>query len=180
MAIITIQEYRDFIGHEGTKVDPRLDSLILAVSSAIELYLGYKLDETATASILTISRRQDYYLDSTGATVTGITYDRPYPYKEETPFTLTEDMYFVESDTGRVTIFYPEMEERGVLKVTYSQTGTSTLEDIKLAAKLLTRYYYKDEYNVQSINAAGQSVSFITGKNFPPHVRTLLDLHRVL
>ena len=53
-------------------------------------------------------------------------------------------------------------------------------DDIKLAAKLLVRYYHKDEYNKTAMSISGSSVTLNQGSGLPPHVRAILDLHREL
>lgn len=175
-ALITVEEYKQFIGYEGNKEDSRMQSTIDAVSSAITEYLGYSLDLDKDYVLLTTAGRVDYFVDAVDIEVTGLKYISPLG--EETVF--SNGQYFT-NEYGKITILAPTpIHTNGRLVVTYTQSGTSSREDIKLAAKLLTRFYYKDEYNVQTVNTAGASVTYITGKNFPPHVRTLLDLHRVL
>lgn len=176
MPLLTVEEYKKFIGYEGSKEDPRMQDTINAVVAAISGYLGYPLDEDRELALLTTKDRKDYFVDAVDIDITGVRYMSP----QGTETIFTENQYFT-SEYGKLTILAPTaIHENGRLLIKYTQAGTSARDDIKLAAKLLTRFYYKDEYNMQAVTTAGASVTYITGKNFPPHVRTLLDLHRVL
>ncbi|ASV43473.1 hypothetical protein [Vibrio phage JSF12] len=180
MTIITVEEYKDFIGSTSTKEDARILELLGAVTKIIEGYIGYDVSPvgaTKSTTLVTSKGRNSYFLDfSTEFSLVSVTYKDRFKNVYNIPL---EDV--VVAPSGRIDIIFPpvEIQDRALLVIEYTADNAVT-EDLKLAAKLLTRYYFKDEYNVQSITASGASVSFITGKNLPPHVRTILDLHRNL
>lgn len=177
--IITPQEYNEFIGYEGSKLEPRLPQIIKAVSGVISKYLGYTIepDGTKSESIRLTSGRTVYYLD--GLDVDNVTSSSYYQRSTDTSTDLLDYKNIIISGARVELMLDWPIADNDILFIEYS-LPTDIAEDIKLAALMLTRYYVKDEYIAQGMSAAGSSITYITGKNLPPHVRTILDLHRVL
>ena len=177
--IITPQEYNTFIGYEGSKVEPRVPQIIKAVSSTISNYLGYSISSSGTKSdsIRLIEGRNIYYLDSMD--VSSIDSSRYYSRDTDTSTDLFAYKDIILSGSRIELMVDWPIKENDILFVEYN-VPKEVQEDIKLAALMLTRYYVKDEYIAQGMSAAGSSITYITGKNLPPHVRTILDLHRLL
>lgn len=188
MALTTEQEYKDFADITSTKPTPKLAGLIAAVSAAIEGYIGYSLGtDDQTNRILTRQERTVYMIDSINSSIDSITYQNTIP-NAPAARTLEATDYFWDADTGTLTILNPmnlggsgiPLMENGILTITFDQNTDTVPEDVKLAANLLVQFYYKGEYNRESVAANGQSVQYQVGRNFPPHVSALLNLHRIL
>lgn len=189
MAFITVQEYKDFAGVTANRDDPRITLLIDSATSAIENYLGYSLGtDDQTERILTKAGRITYFLNSTNLSVVGVNFRRTTAGLPALNRDLEDTEYFVDSANGSITLLDPNniggpavpVSDNGVLTINYNQDTDTVPDDIKLAAMLLVQYYFKNQYNQESISAGGQSVTFIGGRNFPPHVTSLLNLHRLL
>lgn len=189
MALITVQEYKDFVSINGDREDPQIQTLIDAVTAAIQNYIGYSLGTSGEITrVLTKAARTTYMTDSVGVSLSSVTY-KNIGIDAPAARALTEDEdYFFDPGSGILQILNTAelggsgqpLSDNGILVMTYNQDTSTVPEDIKQAAKLLVKFYYKHEYNQESVSANGQSVSYITGRNFPPHVSAILNLHRIL
>lgn len=176
MGIVTSEEYKRFASIEGVKYNDRIEWLIEACSAVVEDVLGYKYHEQGfNETIYTTAGRQSYFLSRTDAIVSNVTYTRRAT--KET-FKIDPDDIIIE-DTGMFTLLAVDAgnHDKIVLELGYN---TESGDTIKLATMLLVKYYFKEEFNKSGVSAGGQNVSYISGKNLPPHVRTLLQLHRII
>lgn len=175
--LVTLDEYKQFASIEGKKDNAQLQSLITACSQLVQDYLGYTLEDSTglNAVIRTRKGATEYMLPSFDAVVNKVTYKiRGTTLEKE----LTEDDVHIE-DTGLIQLYDIIPGEGDIIKVAYTANKELT-EALKLATNLLVKFYYKEEFNKTSIGAAGQTVTYQVGKNFPPHIRAILMMYRLL
>lgn len=175
MNIITQAEYKAFANITGAKEDAQIDALITACSSIVEQVLGFSYSDVTPSRITMYANRDTYFLDTTA----GINNTLKYTPRSTG---VAEDMdasQYILDNSGKLIILRNNIQDYDTITVQSTQSSTIP-EDIKLATMLLVKYYYKEEFNKSSIAAGGQQVNYITGNNLPPHVRTLLLLHRVM
>ncbi|AUG85033.1 hypothetical protein FDJ19_gp026 [Vibrio phage Ceto] len=176
--IITIDEYKAFASIEGKKNDPQIEALIKSCSEIVQEYIGYPL--TATGSIETTVRTRakvtEYMLPNFEMDVQEVKYI-PRGSTSANGISLDSSDYYV-SDTGKLELYSITPNNGDTLWISYN-IAAPDLESIKLATMLLVKYYYKEEFNKTSVGAGGQTVAYQTGKNFPPHVRAILLMHRM-
>lgn len=176
--IITIDQYKAFASIEGKKNDPQIEALIKSCSEIVQDYIGYPLTATGVieTTIRTRAHTTAYMLPAIDMDVQEIKYiPRGYTSAEGRDLTLAD--YSV-SDTGLLELYTITPNNGDTLLISY-QIAVPELEAIQLATMLLVKYYYKEEFNKTSVGAGGQTVSYQTGKNFPPHVRAILLMHRM-
>jgi len=184
MELITETEFKTFAGITSTKSDPRIAALITASSDAIIEYLGsVPIAGNVSEDIYTVEGRNSYLLSNMAASVKSIKYS--YRGGPELELDSSTDYYVLEQE-GKIVLYDTEnvsgsrILTNGKLAVEYAIKDGELSDDIKLATCLLVNYYYKDQYNQQSMSAGGETVNYIGGRNFPPHVTSLLNLHRML
>lgn len=176
--LITEAEYNDYIRYEGSKTDPRLSPTIAAVTNIIHLYLGYEVGSgEKTEKIRTIDGRNVYYLSvSQGVEPTSATYKKRID-KQIVDLDIDDNIFI---DDSRVELVLDwAIRDNDIVSITYTLKD-KVMDDIKQAALMLTRYYMKDEYVSEVLTESGNRINYIVGKNIPPHVATILDLHRSL
>ncbi|QIG60731.1 hypothetical protein VPT02_155 [Vibrio phage VPT02] len=176
--IITIDQYKAFASIEGKKNDPQIEALIKSCSEIVQDYIGYPLTSTGAieTTIRTRNNTTSYMLPAIDMDVQQLKYiPRGYDSADGKELTLAD--YNV-SETGLLELYTVKPKDGDTLLVSY-QVAPKELEAIQLATMLLVKYYYKEEFNKTSVGAGGQTVSYQTGKNFPPHVRAILLMHRM-
>lgn len=175
--LITIEEYKAFASIEGKKTDPQITALIKSCSELVQDFIGYTLasDGSSEQILRAIEGSQTYMLDMADPDIATIYYE---PYNSSDTIELKEDIDYYVSDTGRLELYTVTPRRGDRLQVTIN-TSKEDLESLKLATMLLVRYYFKEEFNKTSVGAGGQTVSYQSGKNFPPHVRAILLMHRM-
>lgn len=190
--LITLQEYKDFVGKTKADDDAQLNVIIPAVSNIIKAYLGNTAPDDPTTPI------EEYvYLDYE----TDKIFTKYWPIRElisveesnrytwdssiHVPLTANSDYYLINDAIVRVpggtTSFSTWPMAPGVVKITYTAGEVDGLgagvidEAIKLAAIELTTYYLKKEY-IQNRSMMGSSLqTYVDTQGMPSHIRRLLD-----
>ncbi|QKN85669.1 hypothetical protein KNV09_gp025 [Vibrio phage Athena] len=176
--IITIDEYKAFASIEGKKNDPQIAALIKSCSEIVQEFIGYPLTATGDieATVRTRAHTTEYMLPNFEMDVSDVKYI-PRGDDASSGISLDKHDYYV-ADTGKLELYSLVPNNGDSILISYS-IAAPDLESIKLATMLLVKYYYKEEFNKTSVGAGGQTVSYQTGKNFPPHVRAILMMHRM-
>lgn len=174
MGLITLDEYKVFANIAGDKLNSEISALIKSASQIVIDFLGYDPSSVAmsTYPILLHPGRTVYYLDNPDTKVISLSITNMNGDEKGSPSFFQED--------SRVELFGYTPVQGDIATLSTSTTSDGArLESIKLATMLLTKYYYKEEFNKTSVGAGGQTVSYQTGKNFPPHVRAILMQNRI-
>lgn len=179
--LITIDEYKTFASI-GSRIDPKeeaqIAALIKSCSTIVQNFIGYPLNATNSVSeyIQAYEGSTTYMLPGYDLTVSAVKYI-PRGTEESNAVDIKPSDYIVR-DTGRIELLSITPKSGDSFRVDFT-FPTQDMEDIKLATMLLVKHYYKEEFNKTSMAAGGQTVSYQTGKNFPPHVRAILMMHRM-
>lgn len=176
MSFITLEEYKKFAAIEGSKTDAQIVSLISAATAIVEDVLGYKIRSSSYEhDLYTRAGVTEYFLDRDNPIISKIVYRKR---SDKTEFEVDPDDVIVNSN-GKLEFLIPITADNDRIRVTAGYS-TEANDSIKLATMMLVKYYYKEEYNKTAQTSMGGSVSYTTGKNLPPHVRTILLMNRVM
>ena len=177
--LITLDEYKQFASIEGKKDNPQISMLITACSRVVQDYVGYDLGASTsiTKKIRVRKGITEYMLPTFDVTLSSITYTLAGA-DPTTAKPIPESNYEL-SDTGLLEIFNIMVRDGDTITLEY-QADKEATEAFKLATMLLVKFYFKEEFNKSSIAAGGQTVTYQVGKNFPPHIRAILMMYRLL
>lgn len=185
MALVTLQEYKDYYDINSTDKDTRLQLIVDLVSDLVESYCGRvilsatytdKKKEIIRTSIfldnfpLTDVATVKYYSIVTGDLVTADTSD----------YIVYEDEGIIEFINGAVIAAFDSVRTKNS-EVTYTGGYATTPADLKLAIFDLITYYNKREQSPQrSFNnqTVDTSKSF-SGSEMPAHIKRVLALYRI-
>ncbi|AKY02268.1 hypothetical protein AEO54_305 [Vibrio phage vB_VorS-PVo5] len=177
--LITIDEYKTFASIEGKKTDPQIAALIKSCSRIVQDFIGYSLEGTTGQTksyIRAIPGSQTYMLPGFDLMIDEVRYVRSG--QDEAAGRLLSLAEFEVSETGRFDLYNIVPKQGDMFVITHRMPATD-LESIKLATMMLVKYYYKEEFNKTAMGAGGQTISYQTGKNFPPQVRAILMMYRM-
>lgn len=187
--LVTLEEYKDYIGINSTGQDTEIEAIIPKVSelvknvcrrtfvdyvneTKVETFSGghsnFLLREFPVISILDVEYSTDY-----GQTYTSLTEFVDYVLDEEDNTIISTAI----DSTGNPVPFTKRVNGYKV----YYTGGYETLpEDLKLAVLDLVTYYLKHESAVHSPKAPGTNsvqIEYITNTKLPAHISRVLDLY---
>jgi len=181
--LITKAEYKAYAGINSTNQDAEIDSLIPKVSELVKSYCrrsfidyvdeaktetfkgGYSeflLSEFPVTQVISVQRSTDY-----GQTYTKLTKFTDWVQDGDTVVSLDATGVFAELING--------------YKVSYFAGFETLPEDLKLAAMDMVTYYIKNSsavHSTKSIQPNTMQVEYITGSQFPAHIRRVLDMYK--
>ena len=207
-ALIQLGELKEYLTITSNTYDNKLSNIIVMVSSAIESYCGREfhsqyvseLHDGGRSSIFVnripvnnVNSVMEYngmhYVPLTGPNSTG---ELPNLYANATQVV----QYTYDGDTGQfsrntgedsgfpdLSYFSPTIfadYKRGV-KIEYNGGYDSIPNDLKIAALDYSKLLYKQEQDSKNISFQGETKeSHGLSKNFPPHIKRILDFYRIL
>ena len=179
MALITLTEYKTFIGKSNPNDDAKLQPLVDMANEYIPLYCNTPFESTVV----------------TGKRLTNFEYSIILPHA---PILSVEDLKVIISG-NQVDIdsadYIVDLEEGIIHLVDYTGAmptksfgfladytyGAATIpKPVMLAAFELVRHYEKREFNKQKDLGNGQKVDYSPTEVIPQQVRSMLDVYRVL
>ena len=162
MNFITLDEYKAALNITSPKQDAEFTLVIDAVNQFITDYLGFSEGGLLTETVYIASNVE--VLDRVWKTITSVKTEegKPLTFKLVRGYILR----IAEPYIGNVTI-------EGELA---TNTANAAL---KHAAFLLVQYYIKDQF-MQSISNNGGSISLPSFLSIPLHIKSILDLYRVV
>lgn len=189
MDLVTLEEYKSYMGINSDGQDTEIESIIPKVSdlvknicrrtfvdyvdeTKIEVFSGgynkFLLKETPVLSIIDVEYSTDY-----GKTYTSLTEFTDYVLDEEDGTIVSTSI----DSQGNPVVFPKYINGYRV----YYRAGYETLpEDLKLAIFDLVTYYLKHDTAVHSTKAPGTNsvqVEYITNTKLPAHISRVLDLY---
>lgn len=184
MALVTLQEYKDYYAISSTTGDSRISLLVDLVSDLVDNYLGRNIQLGTYTNNLEELLGTFIYLDNFPiASVTTLEY---FSNTSETWVTIDAADYEVYSETGIIELIDTSItadistKRSKAVRVTY-QGGFSTIpSDLKLAVFDLITYYNKREQTpVRSFNSTNTDTSgTFSGSEMPAHIKRVLSLYR--
>lgn len=181
--LITKAEYKAYAGINSTNQDAEIDSLIPKVSELVKSYCrrafvdyvdeakvevfrgGFDqllLSEFPVTQVISVQKSTDY-----GQTYTKLTKFTDWVQDGDSVVSLDPTKGFAELING--------------YKVSYFAGFETLPEDLKLATLDIVTYYLKNSAAVHSTKSLAPNtmqVEYITGSQFPAHIRRVLDMYK--
>lgn len=181
--LITKAEYKAYAGINSTNQDAEIDSLIPKVSELVKSYCrrtfvdyvdeakvevfrgGFNeilLSEFPVTQVISVQQSKDY-----GQTYTKLTKFVDWVQDGDTVVSLDPTLGFAELING--------------YKVSYFAGYETLPQDLKLAAMDTVTYYLKNSAAVHSsrqVSPNTMQVEYISGSQFPAHIRRVLDMYK--
>lgn len=177
--LISIDDYKTYATIKSVEYDAKISLIITSVSALVRSYCGRNLisedpieeydnggnalvytEEFPIASITSIEKSDDY----------GVTYN---------PLTVGTDFVFDKQRQAIYIITEDEVYIPNKYKITYIAGYETTPEDLKIALLDLVDYYYKNE-TVPKRMSNFVTIEYVKTADFPPHIKRVLDLYRVI
>jgi hypothetical protein len=191
--LVTLIDYKEFIGIASASEDVKLGVIVSSVSALVRTYCSrsftdyYSVDkvealnidyetksvqlkEYPIVSITTVEERSAYSEDYVELTTAAFEY-----YLDLS----TDSLYKTDGAKG----FLSWATGPGSVRITYKAGYAAVPEDLKLAVFNLITYYHKNEYRgSKTLRGATSSVPSTTTQwgnvSFPDHIKRVLDLYK--
>ncbi len=177
--LVTLDEYKTYSKIASTENDTRLSFIITSVSKLVREY----------CSRLIINEDPQTQYDNGGS---NLVYTKEFPIQSVTSIEVSTDYgvsytslvagtdYVI--DNKRDAIYF--ISEDGVeyvnkYKISYIAGFDETPSDLKLAILDLVEYYYKNESTPKRMSNF-VTIEYVKTSDFPPHIKRVLDLYRVI
>lgn len=181
--LITKAEYKAYAGISSTNQDAEIDSLIPKVSELVKSYCrrsfvdyvdeakievfrgGFQeilLSEFPVTQVISVQKSSDY-----GQTYTKLTKFTDWVQDGDTVVSLDPTLGFAELING--------------YKVSYFAGYETLPQDLKLATMDTITYYLKNSaavHNSRQVSSNTMQVEYISGSQFPAHIRRVLDMYK--
>lgn len=179
--LFNITDYKIYAKITSTEQDPKLGVLVTSISELVKSYCARTFIDYYTTD------KTEYYSGSSNyfyteefpiISVTSISYSEDYgqTYTNLTNFTD----YVIDKSFDRLIIFGAEnINHPNYYKIVYKAGYPVIPEDLKLALFDLMDYYMKKE-SVPRKQSGSTELVYITNSDFPPHIKRVLDLYRVI
>lgn len=180
MSLITLEEYKEYASINSPTQDPKLTAMIASVNAFIESYIGRPVGiERPVIERVTPQNGLIFLANYPAPTVASVVIKR-YGYDDEI---IEEGRYHLDRANGIIQSVDPSLVFKNSPKsveVSYLAGSTNVPVDLKLAALELTTYYNKREFNASYSSGDGQSIGFESSRIVPSHIKSILDLHRLI
>ena len=192
--LITLSEYKEYHNIRSNTEDSRYQLLISHISSLVESYcnrkfLAYVIDplvEYYDARLSHVILRNIPVIEIDSVEVSadgGITYETLIENDPDGAGYVFDD---VESAIYNQNLGKPFINTRRKLpkslRVTYTSGFEEIPKDLKLGVYDLVSYYKNNEQVVSKSLMGGslENPQILTGTSFPPHIRRILDIYRIV
>lgn len=168
--ILTKEEYRLMKGLKKPDLDSGEEEILLAANETILNQLNWEIRDNSTNINITSGRKR-YFTTFEGATKISKLFN---VFDPETDYANTA----IIDKTGTVTL--KNSIPTGMYTLEVDMDNIVWSHDLKLAVKLLTDYWFKQEYR-NSKTFGGETVSYTTqATGLPKHIMTIINSHRSL
>jgi len=184
--LITLQEYKAYIGISSTNQDTVINTLIPQVSALVKnicrrTFLDYVNDPKVEVSKGGVSGNRILLKETPVMQIGSVEFSEDYgnTYTQLTEF---QD-YVTDQESDAVEIIaapYVGYIKTNAFKITYNAGYEVLPPDLKLAIADLLQYYVRNDAAVHSQKAIGANniqIEYITNTNLPAHIRRVLDQH---
>lgn len=183
--LVSLAEYKSYVGINSTNQDTELNSIIPKVSQYVKTYCNRSFIDYYNEEKIEYNSGGSTYIylkESPISVISSVEYSSDYG---QTYTSVAEFTYYVYNpQDDRVEWVYDSNGfTKGVnaWKITYTGGFESTPEDLKLAVLDLITYYLKNDMSIKSTRGVGSnntSIEYITSSSLPSHIRRVLDLYR--
>lgn len=177
--LISIDEYKTYTSIKSVEYDTKIASIISQVSALVRAYCSRNLinedtlveyDNGGNPLIYT----REFPIQTVDLIEKSTDYGATY-----TPLTLNVDYVIDKQRNALYIITEDEVYIPNKYKVTYTGGYEVTPEDLKLAILDLVDYYYKGESTVKRMSNF-VTIEYVKTTDFPPHIKRIFDLYRVI
>jgi hypothetical protein len=179
--LIDIDEYKIYAKISSTDQDDKLDLLSISISELVKIYCArsfvdyYSEDKTEY-----FNGGSDIYYTSEMPIVTITSVSTSVDYGQTYVALVNYTDYILDISNDRLLIPGAEnIDSPNYFKVIYKAGYPSIPADLKLALFDLIDYYMKKESTPRK-SSSDVSVQYITNSDFPPHIKRVLDLYRII
>ena len=198
--LVTLQQYKDFAGLSGLKIDARINVIIPQITQVVKTYCGTSLIDyysSAKTEYFDIADRITTRIMLDEGPIVAVTSVQERESQSDTYITLiTENSdssgkyeYIIDSITDsiiRTTSTGTKNFRMGhkAIKVVYTAGYSATPADLKLAVYDLIKYYLKDERKARMQISGAMvenqvSTSLRNNIGFPDHIKRILDFYKL-
>jgi hypothetical protein len=197
--LVTLQQYKDFVGLQGVQQDAKINVIISNVSQLVKTYCGTTIIDFASTNKIeyfNTQRGDDRVILAESPLIQVVSVEERQSQSDAYVTLITENSdssgkyeYIVDTESDSIvrtnsttTKAFPQGMK--AVKVTYKAGYTSTPEDLKLAVFDLVKYYLKDERK-ERMSIAGSTIenqsstSLRNNIGFPDHIKRILDLYKL-
>lgn len=181
MSVITLQEYKQFKGINNPNKDETLQILIDSTNELVESYCQSSFGSVEVSGVRL--NQSNYTIILPHAPVSSISELAIKRSSDVTEVLVEDDQFILYPEEGTIELVDPSIQlpknPRSFI-ASYTHGVDSVPMSIKLAAVELVTYYDKREFNKSQDIGNGQSVDFTDSSILPSHIRTILDMYRVI
>ncbi len=187
MAIITLEDYREFTGINSPNKDLQLQVLVDFVNEFIPEYCGVQFEPTLQLD-KPVTKDQRHIIFLPDYPISGI--DK-LAYRDPDNVETLMDLAncIVDLEGGEIFLglvpaitadpsTFPMTDRQYAYRVTYTYGHATTPSSIYLAALEMVKHYDKEKYMGSKNLGNGQQVSYSDKRYIPPHIRMALDVCR--
>jgi len=183
--LITLTEFKNYIGISSTNQDTIINTLIPQVSALVKnicrrTFLDYVDDYKVETSKGSPSNRIVLH-ETPVMQVSSVEFSDDFGKTYTSLVEFTD--YIVDQDSDVVEIIatpYVNYIKTNAFRITYNAGYESVPVDLKLALADLINYYIRNDAAVHSQKAIGANtvqIEYITNTNLPAHIKRVLDQH---
>lgn len=184
-SLVTLKEYKDYVGISSTEQDTKIKNVILYVSDFIKQYCGRTFVDnysngTATAIVEYWSGGIEFYYTKETPLLSVVSVEFSNDYGT-TYTTLTAGLDFA-LDKEKERVYIPGAVDYDLVnayKITYTGGYQTTPDSLKVAALDLIEYYMKKESSPRKTSGS-VSIEYIRSSDLPYHIKRVLDLYRAI
>lgn len=181
--LITLAEYKAYIGISSTNQDGIINTLIPQVSALVKnicrrTFLDFVTDFKVETSKGSPSNRIMLH-ETPLLQVSTVEFSEDYGQTYETLVEYTDYVVDTEADTVEIiSTPYANYIKTNAFRITYNAGYEEVPADLKLAVADLINYYIRNDAAVHSQKAVGANtvqIEYITTTNLPAHIKRVLD-----
>ena len=181
--LITLTEFKSYIGISSTNQDSIINTLIPQVSALVKnicrrTFLDYATDFKTEVSKGSPSNRILLH-ETPLLQVSTVEFSEDYGQNYTTLIEYTD--YVVDTESDSIEIIstpYVDYIKTNAFRITYNAGYEEVPADLKLAVADLVNYYIRNDAAVHSQKAIGANniqIEYITTTNLPAHIKRVLD-----
>lgn len=183
--LITLAEYKAYIGISSTNQDSIITTLIPQVSALVKnicrrTFLDY-VDEYKVEVSKGSATNRIVLHETPVMQVSSVEFSQDYGKTYDTLVEFTD--YVVDQDSDVIEVIatpYINYIKTNAFRISYTAGYEEVPSDLKLAIADLINYYIRNDSAVHSQKAIGANsvqIEYITNTNLPAHVKRVLDQH---
>lgn len=183
MDLITLEEYKAYVGISSPNQDDAINAIIPKVSKFVKTYCRRTFVDWVDEQKTEYFNGGEYFTLTEFPVINIISVDTSSDYGQNYTSLVEYTDWVLDRSTeqikpiGPLGLFTPLING---YKVTYVAGYEELPEDLKLAVMDLVTYYLKNDAAVHSTKAPGTNsvqIEYISTTNLPAHIKRVLDLY---